>query len=254
MNEIEMLLEDYFKWLKDKTITRNINDTWMEITTPYLDSHNDYLQIYARRDGDIITLTDDSYTLTDLYSCGCPPDTPRKKKILKSTLNGFGIQLENERLFVKTTVENFPQKKHDLIQAMLAISDLLYISAPQSQGLFFDDVVSWFDAQEIRYISDVRFIGKSGFDNKFDFGIPKSTKAAERLVQTMTNPSKEAATNLFFKWIDTKTQRPANSKLIALVNNSDKKLSSPLLQALHNYDIEPILWTERNQKLDLLAS
>ena len=37
------LLNQYWKWLKEKTTLRQIND-WYEITTPYLDRHNDYLQ------------------------------------------------------------------------------------------------------------------------------------------------------------------------------------------------------------------
>ena len=48
MNEIDTLIESYFKWLKDKTIVKQLSDNWTEITTPYLDRHNDYLQIYAK--------------------------------------------------------------------------------------------------------------------------------------------------------------------------------------------------------------
>ena len=43
--EIEKLLNDYRAWLKDRTTLREINGTWVEITTPYLDRHNDALQI-----------------------------------------------------------------------------------------------------------------------------------------------------------------------------------------------------------------
>ena len=46
--EIEKLLNDYRAWLKEKTTLREINSEWVEITTPYLDRHNDALQIYAR--------------------------------------------------------------------------------------------------------------------------------------------------------------------------------------------------------------
>ena len=48
--EIEKLLSDYRQWLKDKTTLREVDDTWAEITTPYLDRHNDSLQIYARQE------------------------------------------------------------------------------------------------------------------------------------------------------------------------------------------------------------
>ena len=34
-------------WLKDKTTLREVDGEWVEITTPYLDRHNDALQIYC---------------------------------------------------------------------------------------------------------------------------------------------------------------------------------------------------------------
>jgi hypothetical protein len=60
VQEIEKLLSDYRAWLKDKTTLREVNDSWVEITTPYLDRHNDALQIYARAEDGGYILTDDS--------------------------------------------------------------------------------------------------------------------------------------------------------------------------------------------------
>ena len=47
ITEMQALIDRYVAWLKDKTSLRQIDD-WIEITTPYLDRHNDYLQIYAK--------------------------------------------------------------------------------------------------------------------------------------------------------------------------------------------------------------
>ena len=69
--EIEQLLSQYRAWLKDKTAVREINGAWVEITTPYLDRHNDALQIYAKREDTGYVLTDDSYTVHDLEASGC---------------------------------------------------------------------------------------------------------------------------------------------------------------------------------------
>ena len=190
-NEIDVLIENYFKWLKDKTVSKTINETWTEITTPYLDRHNDYMQIYAKKDSGSILLTDDGFIINDLELSGCTLDSPRRKEMFQTILNGFGIEFENGNLCVKTSTDSFPEKKHDLIQAMIAVNDLFYLSKPQIQNLFFDDVVTWFDTNDIRYMQDVKFVGKSGFDNRFDFGIPKSKNYSERIVQTVTNPSKE---------------------------------------------------------------
>ena len=47
-DEVQLLLNQYWEWLKEKTTLRQIND-WVEITTPHLDRHNDYLQIFATK-------------------------------------------------------------------------------------------------------------------------------------------------------------------------------------------------------------
>lgn len=60
---IKELIDNYWDWLKDSTTLKEING-WSEITTPYLDRHNDFLQIYASEEenGGYI-LTDDSWTI-----------------------------------------------------------------------------------------------------------------------------------------------------------------------------------------------
>ena len=92
--EIQRLLDDYMVWLKDKTSLRQI-EQWVEITTPYLDRHNDCLQIYAKKTNSGYVLTDDGYTISDLEQTGCKLNSPKRQDLLKMTLNGFGVQLNN---------------------------------------------------------------------------------------------------------------------------------------------------------------
>ena len=122
-------------------------DGWVEITTPYLDRHNDYVQIYARRDNGGFLLTDDAYTINDLETSGCTLDSPKRKDLLQLTLHGFGVQLSKDppELQVHTSAENFPLCKHNLVQAMLAVNDLFYLAQPTVASLFYEDVVAWLD-------------------------------------------------------------------------------------------------------------
>ena len=69
MDEIKSLMDQYIEWLRGKTSLRQVDD-WIQITTPYLDRHNDYLQIYARRNNGCYVLTDDGYILSDLERSG----------------------------------------------------------------------------------------------------------------------------------------------------------------------------------------
>ena len=65
IQEIQELLDKYTAWLRDNTTLREVEDS-VEITTPYLDRNNDYIQIYAKRANGGFILTDDSYTIEDL--------------------------------------------------------------------------------------------------------------------------------------------------------------------------------------------
>ena len=81
MSTTDDLINRYYDWLKAKTNWREINE-WVEITTPYLDRHNDCIQIYLKRQDGEWVLTDDGYTLADLAQSGCEIDTPRRKALL----------------------------------------------------------------------------------------------------------------------------------------------------------------------------
>ncbi len=49
--EISQLVEKYRLWLKDRTAIKSVHTDWVEITTPFLDRHNDYIQIYVKGSG-----------------------------------------------------------------------------------------------------------------------------------------------------------------------------------------------------------
>ncbi|HNS39610.1 MAG TPA: DUF1828 domain-containing protein, partial [Promineifilum sp.] len=93
INDIERRLDEYLVWLRDKTAVKQIDDHWVEITTPFLDRHNDYLQIYARRENGSYLLTDDGYIIDDLEQSGCNLDTPKRQAILRITLANLGVQV-----------------------------------------------------------------------------------------------------------------------------------------------------------------
>jgi hypothetical protein len=80
-------------------------------------------------------------------------------------------------------------RKHNLLQAMLAVNDLFFLSIQMVASLFYEDVVSWLDTNEIRYTPNVKFTGKSGYDHLFDFVIPKSRRQPERIPDSSYNHS-----------------------------------------------------------------
>ena len=136
--ELPSLVDGYWDWLRQQTKLREVGD-WMEITTPYLDHHNDRLQIYARRDSDGWLLTDDGHVIDDLAQSGCEVKSPKGQHMMKCAIAAFGVCLEDGALVVKTSATDFALRKHNLVQAMLSVGSLFHTmesggssSAPQT--------------------------------------------------------------------------------------------------------------------------
>jgi hypothetical protein len=170
------------------------------------------------------------------------------------TLNGFGVKVQEEALEVLATAENFPLKKHSLIQAMLAVNDLFYLAKPVVESLFFEDVVAWLDANDIRYTPGVKFPGISGYDHLFSFVIPKSRKQPERIVQAISHPTRETALSFINAWADTRQTRTPESTAYAMLNDIEQPVSGNVIDAFRNYQIRPVPWTDRAQVVPELAA
>ncbi|HEX6189317.1 MAG TPA: DUF1829 domain-containing protein [Pyrinomonadaceae bacterium] len=253
IEEVQKLMDQYLAWLKDKTTLREIDD-FVEVTTPHLDRHNDYLQFYVKRNKNGFILTDDGYIIEDLRRSGCKLETSKRRDLLKMTLNGFGVQLDHDELTVHATKDNFNLRKHNLVQAMLAVNDLFYLAEPMVASLFLEDVAAWMDLHDIRATPNVKFTGKSGYDHLFHFAIPKSRRAPERIVHAINKPSRDTAEALAFAWIDTKEVRPPDSRAFAFLNDADHQPTSTVIDALSSYEVQPVVWSEREHvRLELAA-
>ena len=254
IDDIQVLLDNYTRWLNDKTILNQIDEHWVEVTTPHLDRHNDYLQFYVRQENGSYLFTDDGYIINDLISSGCPLDGEKRQTLLKTTLNGFGVQREGEQLTLKATSENFSWKKHNFVQAMLAVNDLFYLASPYIKSLFYEDVTQWLDSANIRFTSKVKFAGKSGYDHQFDFIIPKSYQYPERIIQTINSPKKDSTEVLVFKWLDTRETRTPDTQLYAFLNDAAGPISESVISAFQNYDLKHVLWSARENVTEELAA
>jgi len=254
--EVEELMHSYVTWLQERIKLREV-EGWVEITTPYLDRHNDYVQIYARPENGGFLLTDDAYTINDLETSGCTLDTPKRRELLQLTLNGFGVQLSSDRptLRIHVSAKNFPLQKHSLVQAMLAVNDLFYLVQPTVASLFYEDVVAWLDEADIRYVPNVSFSGTSGYMHRFEFAIPKSSKQPERILKAINNPSRNTTESLIHAWSDTRTSRgDPDARAYALLNDGQNKIPSGVPDALKNYAITSLPWSQREEYREQLAA
>jgi hypothetical protein len=253
IEEIQRMMDGYLDWLKERTGLKEMGE-WVEITAPLLDRHNDYLQIYVRKENGHYVLTDDGHTLNDLDLSGCSLDSPKRQDLLNLTLRGFGVEKTGSALSVRATQETFALKKHSLLQAMLGVNDLFYVASPHVASLFYEDVLNWLNASEIRYVSRVKFTGKTGYDHLFDFVIPRSKAKPERILKPISNPDRASAMDMVFAWLDTKEARPPQSVAYAILNDSSKTVREDVMEAFRNYQVVPILWSKRDSVSSELAS
>jgi U3 small nucleolar ribonucleoprotein component len=63
------LVNAYIEWLCKNISIKEINGMY-EITTPFLDNHNDHIQIYIKKSDSRLILTDNGQTITNLRLSG----------------------------------------------------------------------------------------------------------------------------------------------------------------------------------------
>jgi hypothetical protein len=250
--ECEKMIESYVAWLR-KGLSAESLENACELTTPFLDRHNDHLQIYAiRKDGKIV-LSDDGYILSDLRASGLELTTPKRKEMLDSVLNGLGIRLEGSQLMVEASERNIGQRLHILIQAMLAINDMFLMAQPRVAAFFWEDVRAFLDMHDVRYSPRVKIAGRSGFDHAIDFLIPKSRTRPERFIQAINAPNKNTIGTYLFTLTDTRESRGDESEAYAFLNDQERKVGGDVVEALEAYKVTPALWSQKEKYVRALA-
>lgn len=249
--DCQRLIDEYLVWLKREIKLEEVDGTCL-ISTPFLDRHNDAIEIYIERKNGSLRLTDDGSTIRDLRSTGLEFTTPKRKSHLLSVLSGFGIKQHGDELFIDTSPDDFPQKKHNLVQAILAVNDMFVMAEEHVLSLFKEDVAIFLESHHVPAFSDFKLTGKSGFDHKFDFGLPKTTQRPQRVLQAINFLTKDNATSLAFALADIRAIRPDPLGAFALINDFTRPPNDEHLAALRAYEVEPLLWTRREEFSSLL--
>ena len=154
--------------------------------------------------------------------------------------------MDDDELFVSCSKDDLYQKIHMLTQCMIKVSDLFRTSKSVVQSLFIEDVQSYLDKKEIRYSPNISFPGISGLTTNYDFLVPRSKKAPERILKVVNHIDQPKTNNILFLWNDTKQAREgSSSKLYVFFQDIDKKISPAITTAMKNYDVTPVRWSKR---------
>lgn len=256
MNEWEQIINEYLKWIKDNTTLKTVSaENTINVVTPFLDRHNDHINLYVKKLGNNYFLTDDGYTLNDLIMTGFELNTDKRKLIFNTILRGFGVKVnENDELYVESTMNEIGQKKHSLIQAIIAVNDLHALSAENVQVLFKEDIELFFITNNIFHVKDVKLTGKSGFDHNIDFVISATKDKPEKIIKTINILKKDNVIQALFSLNDVREFREANEPKgvvpYVIFNDSNKEPSTDDLRAFQNYNVGNLAWSKKESIIE----
>lgn len=248
MNWLDTMIDDYYKWLRKKTIIEAGNSDWYCIDTPFMGAFNDTIEVYALKRGDTVMLSDNSETLNNLELQGVNIQGSKKRReILNTILLNYGVRQNNKELVIEASMSNFPQKKHDFLTVILEINDLAVLSSHHISSIFKEDVRAYLNDLDITYTPEFISKGSTGLEFTFDFQIAKKEK--EIVLKSFNAINKSTLSTFLFSWEDIKsvrekiTQKEVNA--IAIINDIDKEIRPEYLEALNAKNADVILWSNR---------
>lgn len=244
-------ISKYYKWLKEKTVAKQDEQSgWVAVSTPFLGLFNDPIEIYMKMEGENILLSDDGATLSNLELSGASVTrSPKRKEWMEFILLNYGVTIENGELFVKANLQDFPQKKHNLICAISEITDMEITAKHIVSSLFREDVKMLLDEQNIIYTPQFITKGTTGIEFTFDFQI--AGKEKELVLKSFNSLNKINVPNFLFSLEDIKPVREKTSgkqlQSLAIINDIEKDIKPELINALQSKNTEIFYWSERNK-------
>lgn len=243
-------MNDYYAFLKEKTlVTASTSSDWVEISTPFVGLFNDTVDIYAKKEGNKIILSDDGNTLRDLELSGLEISrSPKRKEILDRILINYGVRISNDELTTEATERDFPQKKLNLIAAISETADMYYLARHTVASVFREDVKAYLDEQELIYTPYFISKGSTGLEFTFDFQI--AYRNTEIVIKSFNSINKMNLPHFLFTWEDIKKVREQQTQKeligLAVINDVDREVSEEYLSALESKGAKHILWSQRH--------
>ncbi len=256
--KVKGLVKEYYQWLFNKVDVLELEESeWVITGTPFENFMGDLIDLYIKISGNEIIISDGGETLSNLEFVGVNINkSKRRKQIFENIIMTYGILTDGKSLFVKATEKDFVKKKHQLIQAILQISDMFLLTKENVASIFKEDVKNFLEEEDIPFTEDILLRGKSGLEFNIDFLV--FSKNTEKIIKATNNPNKNTIATFLFAWEDVKEIREKKKALDAIMifNDTNKKIPEEYLTALEQKNAYYILWSERYEpkNLELLAA
>ncbi|ANQ51427.1 DUF1828 domain-containing protein [Flammeovirga sp. MY04] len=253
MNDLNLLVNDYYSWLQDNTRTlKEKNSEWGRISTPYKALNNDFITFSIKSDKDQITISDDGDTINNLNLLGLEFNKRSKTRLVlkNKILKSYNIIDDEGELLSSFDKEFFPQKAHDFLQAIKELNDLSVLVKNNVTSLFLDDVRSYLDSKDVVYSEDIYLKSKDGLSIKYDFLIPR--KKQDILISSFGKFHEGFLKQFIYDAENVSRVRRKECKTIAFLNDQRFKINKSILQSFDKIDtIDYVLWSERESEKSL---
>lgn len=252
INDLKLLFEE---WHSKQLKLEDFKD-FIEITTPFVDMHHDYIQLFFTKEKDgKFRITDDGHIVSELSILGVDVNAATKRKqFFNTTLKVFGVSYDNQtdELYITfDSIEDYPKKQHNLLQCITRVSDMLLTAKNTVASIFSEEIYAFFDESNVFFSSDLGFTGKTGNQQTFDFVIPHTKRKKEKLIKAVNTPSVDNYTSPLFSFIDVKDVRP-NADFIVIANDSNIPIAERFSNSLINYGVDILAWSKRKIWVDQL--
>lgn len=257
MDWIHKQIDGYCRWLRDNTcIRKDVGTDWYAISTPFVGLFNDHIEIFVKKEGDGIILSDDGATLRNLSLIGVDfARSDKRKEMLDSVINPHGVKLEDGELVVRCGMQDFPFKKQALVTAIMNVCDFEYIASHRVSSLFQEDVQVYLDSKDVNYSSSIYMRGSSGLDYNFNFFI--SGKNTDLCIKTYDIIKQDYVTSLLYCVSDVQNARLRVSKKkfrsLIIVNDQYREPSQKLVSVLKDNQVDVVLWSAKQEMDNMLA-
>jgi len=245
--EIDELIDAFSKWVKDETQIE-IKGEYAVIDTPFMDPLNDLIRLYLKKENaDSWILSDMGQTIQNLKMMEV--NVERVSPIIEDNIRINGVEVREGEILTEFRKNQFAQKKFDLINAIIHISDLYELRSSGRINIFKQIVFEFFEGEQIPITPDIRITGKSGLNYHFDFAIPRFNGTPEKLAKIVNTPTKQVIEAVLFEWSDVRGLRRPGTQGLAILND-ENPVSRSLTDAMKENNVIPMPWSQKDSYIN----
>lgn len=247
MDNIENLLDNYYKTLRTKTFLSKAEGEWMLIETPFVGLFNDMICLYARTDGSQLELSDGGETLSNLEMSGVSLRAIRSHVMRRIANHGVELSREDgtDTLRIVCSIDDASERYHDMLSCLIYMNGLNVLAKSEPSVRFKAVVDEYFAAHNIGVIPSFSMKGETGLDYDFDFGI--SGRSESLLIKSFDVFTKPTVATFLLGVEDIRAELADKRNIRALaIINENKPINPSLVKLLEMRGTAYMRWSERD--------